>query len=120
MFKLIVSSIEGSTKRSLLKVISSIFDPLGLLIPFIFKAKCFLQKLCHLKVDWDQEITSKELQVWTDWKSELEELKKFTYPHGLKLFADKQVNICQMHVLFADASKLGFAAVIYCIYDMFT
>ena len=72
-----------------------------------------------MKVDWDQEITGKELQVWTNWKSELEELKKFTYTRGLKLFSDKQVNICQMHV-FADATELVFAAVIYCIYDMFT
>ncbi|XP_028413990.1 uncharacterized protein LOC114536852 [Dendronephthya gigantea] len=114
-FKFNVSSVDGATKRHILKVTSSIFDPLGLLAPFIFKAKCLLQELWRLKLDWDEEITGDVLQAWTTWKTELEELKKFFYPRCLKLYPDEQVSVCQMHV-FADASELGFAAVIYLRY----
>lgn len=43
-FKFIVSSIEGSTKRSILKVISSIFDPLGLLTSLYLQSQVFPTK----------------------------------------------------------------------------
>ena len=36
-----------ATRRNLLSIISSVFDPLGLMSPFIMKAKVILQELCR-------------------------------------------------------------------------
>jgi hypothetical protein len=41
-----------ATKRSLLKVIGKIFDPLGFLSPFIIRWKVLFQILCIENVNW--------------------------------------------------------------------
>ena len=45
------------TKRSLLRVSSKIFDPLGFLSPFVIKLKLMFQALCIEGGDWDTLIT---------------------------------------------------------------
>ena len=45
-----------ATKRGILKLVSSIFDPLGFLAPFIVQAKMLLQELWRKKHGWDDEI----------------------------------------------------------------
>ena len=42
-----------SSKRGILKVTCSLFDPLGILVAFILIAKLLLQELWHLSYDWD-------------------------------------------------------------------
>ena len=44
------------TKRNILKFIASIFDPAGLISPVLINLKIILQKLCILKVNWDDPI----------------------------------------------------------------
>lgn len=46
-FKFNFSPMNGNTKRSILKLASSIFYPLGFLISFIFRAKCLLQEFLY-------------------------------------------------------------------------
>ena len=45
------------TKRKVLSLMSSLFDPLGWLIPLNIKSKIFLQVLWKSKVGWDQPIS---------------------------------------------------------------
>ena len=44
------------TKRNILSVSASIFDPLGLLAPVTAKLKSLFQLLCKDKLDWDDVI----------------------------------------------------------------
>jgi len=48
-FSEIVSLVSKllATRRSLLKVTSSIFDPLGFLAPFVIRLKILFQTLCY-------------------------------------------------------------------------
>ena len=41
------------TKRGILKVISSVFDPLGFVTPFVLKGKVIIQELWRRKYEWD-------------------------------------------------------------------
>lgn len=41
------------TKRAILKIVASIFDPLGFVPPFVLTAKTFLKRLWRRKLDWD-------------------------------------------------------------------
>ena len=44
------------TKRSVLKKIATVFDPLGLVSPFVVQAKIMLQELWNRGYDWDEEV----------------------------------------------------------------
>ena len=44
------------TKRNVLKKVATVFDPLGLISPFILQAKIMLQELWHRGYDWDEEV----------------------------------------------------------------
>lgn len=38
------------TRRGILSMVSSVYDPLGFLAPFVLKAKCILQELCKMQL----------------------------------------------------------------------
>ena len=44
---------KPATRRVILYVTSSIYDPLGYLSPFVLPAKCLLQDLCRNGKGWD-------------------------------------------------------------------
>lgn len=52
------------TRCGVLPVVSSLFDPLGFISPFIMKAKLLLQELCRKKVGWDGVINEQERVQW--------------------------------------------------------
>ena len=62
------------TKRNILKIIASFFDPLGLVCPVVFQAKLLFQELCKLKVDWDKVVNG---DVATKWDRFLKALKDY-------------------------------------------
>ena len=44
-----------STKRNLLKIVSSFYDPIGLIQPILTSLKILLQEAHRLKLGWDDE-----------------------------------------------------------------
>ena len=49
------------TRRGILSVVSSVYDPLGMATPFVLPAKLLLQNLCRKGLAWDDEIPSNYL-----------------------------------------------------------
>lgn len=45
-----------TTRGGILLVVSSVYDPLGFVAPFILTAKLILQDLCKKKPGWDDKI----------------------------------------------------------------
>ena len=62
------------TKRGILSVVSSVFDPLGLLSPFVLRAKAILQELWRLKYGWHEIINESLHKSWQIWINELPSL----------------------------------------------
>ncbi|GFW60031.1 integrase catalytic domain-containing protein [Trichonephila clavipes] len=52
-------SRRGESKRFILSVVGHIFDPIGILGPFVIKLKCLLQELWTLGVEWDSGLPPK-------------------------------------------------------------
>ncbi|GFQ89009.1 integrase catalytic domain-containing protein, partial [Trichonephila clavata] len=63
-------SRKTESKRFILSVVGRIFDPIGILGPFVIKLKCLLQDLWTLGVDWDSELPPKLRHKWQQWSSE--------------------------------------------------
>ncbi|XP_044174392.1 uncharacterized protein LOC122958023 [Acropora millepora] len=101
------------TKRGILKQISTIFDPLGLVAPFVLRAKLILQELWRLGFDWDKPISGPLLDAWEAWKAELPLLATLSVPRCYLINQPSaQYASAQIHV-FADASEVAFGAAAY-------
>lgn len=46
------------TKRSILKVVAKILDPLGVISPVTLQMKLLFQELCKQKINWDDPLPS--------------------------------------------------------------
>ena len=100
------------TRRSLLSMIYSIFDPLGFIVPFTMKAKLLLQTLCRKKVTWDADIEEPERVQWDRWIADLGDLENVHVNRCFKPEDFGKVETVELHV-FSDASRVGYAAVAY-------
>ena len=98
------------TKRGIIAAVSSVFDPLGLLAPFIFTAKHLIQELWRLNLDWDDVIPNDLQEVWKKWQGQLKNLANLFIPRHFGISVDAQS--IELHI-FSDASELGFASVAY-------
>ena len=52
------------TKRSILKVTSKIYDPMGFISPVTVKMKVLFQEVCINKTNWDSELRGETLKKW--------------------------------------------------------
>ena len=105
------------TRRSILKVSAKIFDPLGLISPFVIRLKVLFQTLCAQRQDWDEPLTGSAQLQWDQFATELAVLDKIRVPRCYFLLSSVPTNI-QIHG-FSDASEHAFAAVVYlrCVYE---
>ena len=99
------------TKRGVLSQVSSVFDPLGVLAPFLLPAKCLIQSLWRKKRDWDEPLDGDDKVVWENWLADLSSMRVLELPRCL-CSDDLQEAQVELHV-FGDASEKGFGAVCY-------
>ena len=101
------------TKRMFLSVITSIYDPLGLVAPVIFLMKSLLQEIWKYpkKIGWDDELPMELSDKFKRWYNQLHHLETVKIPRCLKFqrgtFVDQRLHV------FTDASEKGYGAVAY-------
>ena len=113
-FSLTVSTSPSSnclTKRMLVSDIAKMFDVLGWLAPVIIKVKILLQRIWEIKLDWDEQVPTSILSVWTRWKAEIPLLSDLSIPRYY-FPKDSRIHSLQLHG-FSDASEDAYAAVVY-------
>ncbi|XP_072048282.1 uncharacterized protein [Amphiura filiformis] len=104
-----------NNRRSMLSIVSSIYDPMGMVAPYVVKAKMILQTLCQQKIGWDEEIPHQQAHEWNQWTKELPKLQEVKLDRCLKPPRSDQPTNIQFHH-FADASEQGYAVVSYVRY----
>ena len=100
------------TRRGILSVTSSIYDPLGMVSPIILPVKRLLQDLCKQGLGWDEEIGAQESQCWRLWLSDLPLLSSVALPRCLRPVDLGQIQDAELHH-FADASQIAYGTVSY-------
>lgn len=109
----ILSGIHCPTKREVLRILMSIFDPLGLLASFLVYAKILLQEIWRNNIEWDEQITAEIQTKWIKWITSLKNVENVQIP---RLYSPKlspgTPNSIQLHV-FVDAGVEAFAAAAY-------
>ena len=103
---------KPDTKRSFLQQSASIFDPLGLISPFVSNVKILFQEVWLQKLGWDEPLPPDIQTQWDKWKSEVKELKDLEQP---RCFFDKTKDTPVRVNLFAfgDASIKAYATAVY-------
>lgn len=99
------------TKREFLRVIMSVFDPLGLLAPFTLKSKIIMQEIWRSGIGWDDQLREEEFVGWLKWISMLSKVKECQIPRCY-VPPRLQNSEAQLHV-FCDASLTAYAAAAY-------
>ena len=98
--KLIHEDSWRYTKRKVLSLVSSVFDPLGWVSPLTVRGKIFLQTLWKEKMGWGRTLNTEQVKVIRDILLDLQRVGEFSFPrHILHEHAE-------LHV-FTDASIVG-------------
>ncbi|KAK3895796.1 hypothetical protein Pcinc_000519 [Petrolisthes cinctipes] len=95
-----------STKRGLLATIGAMYDPLGMIAPFLLQGRLILQDLCKLQVGWDDELPEEQEKSCETWKSSVSELYTVVLERCIKPAHYCSTPSYQLHH-FADASEKG-------------
>ncbi|XP_058803555.1 uncharacterized protein LOC131671274 [Phymastichus coffea] len=99
------------TKREFCSIIMSVYDPLGLLSPFLLCAKAIMQDIWRSGVGWDARIREKEFIAWKQWLTNLVAIKDCSIPRCFISIGTDYFRT-QLHV-FCDASLQAYAAAAY-------
>lgn len=102
------------TRRGILSMTSSVYDPLGILSPVILPAKSILQELCRLRSGWDDAVPDHIAQQWSRWMEELPQLTSFGVDRCFKPPEFGETVDARLHH-FSDASETGYGTVTYLV-----
>ncbi|XP_055953025.1 uncharacterized protein LOC129988780 [Argiope bruennichi] len=98
-----------ATKRLLLKIVSKLYDPLGLYVPAVVVGKILFQTTWLMGVQWDEILPPDIAASFNRWVSEISSLNKIHIPRWIGISATSHMSI---HV-FCDASEKAYGAALY-------
>ena len=99
------------TRKGMLKMTASIFDPLGLILPWIMPGKLLFQRATEAKLEWDEEVPPDIKDKWDAWMSGLCQLRNVAIPRCMHPFSPLE-SYWEVHV-FCDASQHAYGACAY-------
>ena len=104
------------TKRGVISVINSVFDPLNIIVPIVVSGRILQRKLLSsnddTKIEWDTELPAHLKEDWLLWLQDLRSLVKISIPRSYIPFNFGDVISRELHT-FADASIHAIAHVTY-------
>ena len=108
----VVAKEKPLTRRGVLSVASSLYNPLGFVATFTLSAKMILQELCKKKLGWDERIDGEELKRWKDWLADLPRLLEIVVSGCFKTLGFGDFVRVQLHHFF-DASRGAYGTASY-------
>ena len=113
--------IRPFTKRGILAVIHSVYDPMGICSPVLLQAKLIQREIIPTKdkctpelemYDWDDPLPEKHVGKWSEWLRSLQDIQDIKIPRCHKPRGFGKVLRYELHC-FSDASKDAIGHVIY-------
>ena len=98
------------TKREVLSMVMSIYDPLGFLANISITGKIIMQSLWNFDLNWDDQIPDSCFNGWIAWVQEMKKVRDFAINRCY--FTNFVYTVNELH-LFSDASEQAMAVVAY-------
>jgi hypothetical protein len=98
------------TKRHVSATSSSIFDPLGLISPFVVRSRVIMQEIWRQKYKWDDVISESLQDAWMVWLNEV-----FAVPDiKIRRWSGVKTKTSTYQILtLCDASEEGYCVAVY-------
>ena len=112
MFRVSVKQKEAVlTRRGLLSYLSSVYDPVGFVCPFVLIAKLLFQHETRLRKSWDAPLEHGHATGFLKWVELLPQLRDISIPRCMLPPVNEDVRIELHH--FADASSEAYGTASY-------
>ena len=99
------------TKRQVLSFISSVYDPLGLVSPYILHGRQFFQLINESGISWNDPVPTAILDPFLKWKAKIIHLTNLKVPRWTNpLGLGDSINDL---VIFCDSSAVGYGFACY-------
>ena len=105
------SEFSEPTKREVLWIIASIYDPLGVSSPVLLTGKSIFRESCDRKLGWDKVLPTDLRAKWEKWLRSLP--KEISLPRSLTT-VQRPITSIEVHG-FGDASLIGCCSVVYLV-----
>ena len=99
------------TRRNMLSLVSSLYDPLGLIGPLTLTGKLLFQQATRLRLGWDEAVPNSLASSWKQWLQCFDELSSLRFPRCVKHESDATC-VVELHH-FCDASLEAYGALTY-------
>ena len=100
------------TKRNILSVAASLYDPLGLVSPITARIKSIFQKLCKDKSGWDDNVSKETLEVWREFVAVVERIPCIRVSRFILTDVADVIDSVQLHG-FCDSSTEVYCGIVY-------
>lgn len=109
------------TRRGVLSVVNSVYDPLGFAAAVMLEGRKILQQLVHTgertkenntPLTWDDPLPTAMMNQWTRWRDSLVELQNLSVPRCYRPKDFSTVTRAELHA-FSDASQDAVGAAVY-------
>ena len=85
------------SRRGILSIVNSVYDPPGLISPSVLPAKRIIQELCRKGIGWDDCLPQNELEAWQSWRQDQQKLKLLK----VNRLSDHQVQLSQHNYIIS-------------------
>ena len=99
------------TKRLILSYVSSVFDPMGYLVPVLLFSKHLFQSLCIAKLNWDDQISASQYVDFRKWIDLIKSISHVKISRCLPIPKNATFSLRG----YCDASVKCYAACVYII-----
>ncbi|KAG1669999.1 hypothetical protein GQR58_017185 [Nymphon striatum] len=110
-FQIARSEPKMLSRRVMLSVVSSMFDPLGLVNPILISGKLLLQEATRRKLSWDETIPRDIELSWKSWLDDVEEVKQLKIARCFKPMLCAE-GVVELHH-FCDSSSEAYGSCSY-------